>query len=389
MLAGLLGAIALAPLYWLLVPPRFRRDAAAAGSLVGLALYDLRLVVLLAGIVVLLFALMRVAATAKGVRGSLLSGGGLLLLVALFVWNKLAGQGAGALPSQSGLALLGVSYLVLKAAAALVETRRGAFADATFGEVLAWIVFLPTYPSGPMEDLDHFRRQTPVFSWIGMSHGLERILTGLVKALVGAHYIGEWAAPVFSSPETYDRPVLLLALYAYSLRFYLDFSGYSDIAVGLGALFGYEIEENFDNPFARRNLVQLWQRWHMTLTRWLRLYIFIPIARSLTRRGRGGDRLAAVAGQAGAMMVCGLWHGLEWNFAVWGLLQALGLIWVGLFARDIGRRLPRGLVSWWRESRTAYAASTALTFTAFSVSLIFVVADTRSAIDYLRLLAGC
>ena len=126
----------------------------------------------------------------------------------------------------------------------------------------------------------------------------------------------------------------------------------------------------------------------MTLTRWLRLYVFIPVVRSLTHRG-GGGRLDAVAGQVAAMTVCGLWHGLEWNFAVWGLLQALGLIWVGIFARDIGRRLPRGLVQWWRESRTAYAASTALTFTAFSVSLIFVVSDTRSAIDYLRLLAGC
>jgi D-alanyl-lipoteichoic acid acyltransferase DltB (MBOAT superfamily) len=388
MLAGLLGAIAVAPLYWLLVPPRFRRHAAVAGSLVGLALYDVRLVVFIPALAVLLFALMRAAASAKGTGGSVLNAGGLLLLVALFVWNKLAGQGVGALPSQSGLALLGVSYLVLKAAAALVEARRGAFADVTFGEFLAWVVFLPTYPSGPMEDLDHFRRQTPRFDWARASSGLERILTGLVKALIGAHYIGEFAAHVLTSPEAYGRPLLLLALYAYSLRFYLDFSGYSDVAIGLGALFGYEIEENFDNPFFRRNLVQLWQRWHMTLTRWLRLYIFIPIARLLTRRRRGADRLAAVAGQVGAMMVCGLWHGLEWNFAVWGLLQALGLIWVGIVARDVGRRLPRRMVSWWRESRTAYAVSTALTFTAFSVSLVFVVSDTRSAIHYLRLLAG-
>lgn len=388
MFVGLLGALAVVPLYWLLVPARFRLDAAIAGSLVGLAFYDVRLAVSLAVIVTVLFLLMRATVAAQGRTAWALSAGGLAALLALFVWNKLGGQGMGALPSQSGLALLGVSYLVLKAAAALVEVRRGAFADVTFREVLAWIVFLPTYPSGPMEDLDHFRTQIPMFDWVRLSAGLERILVGLVKALIAAHYLGLWAAPILASPDDHGRAVLLLALYAYSLCFYFDFSGYSDIAIGLGALYGWEIEENFDNPLIRRNLVQLWQRWHMTLTRWLRLYIFIPIARAMTRRIRRADRLAAVAGQVASMTVCGLWHGLTWNFAVWGLLQAMGLIWVGVFARDLGTRLPSGVVSWWRESRAAYVASAALTFTAFSLSLIFVVSDTPGGVAYLRRLFG-
>jgi D-alanyl-lipoteichoic acid acyltransferase DltB (MBOAT superfamily) len=88
------------------------------------------------------------------------------------------------------------------------------------------------------------------------------------------------------------------------------------------------------------------------------------------------------------MTVCGLWHGIAWNFAVWGLTQAAGLVWVGVLARDLGRRLPRGMVAWWRRSHVAYALSTALTFTAFSLSLVFVVADVPHALHYLRLVLG-
>ena len=140
---------------------------------------------------------------------------------------------------------------------------------------------------------------------------------------------------------------LLLAVYAFTLRFYFDFAGYSDVAIGLSAVFGVEIQENFDRSLLRRNLVHLCQRCHMTLTRWLRLYLFIPVSRSIMRRaGPGWDTPAIVLAQLVTMTFCGLWHGLGWNFAVWGVLQALGLVWVGLFARRVGRILPAPLISW-------------------------------------------
>ena len=123
------------------------------------------------------------------------------------------------------------------------------------------------------------------------------------------------------------------------------------------------------------------------LTRWLRLYLFVPVTRALIRQDVG-DRPAAATGQLAAMIFCGLWHGLQWNFVVWGLLNGLGLVWVGILARDIGRRLPQVVVRWWRESPVAYAISTALTFNVFALFVIFVVADVRSALGYLRLLVG-
>jgi alginate O-acetyltransferase complex protein AlgI len=387
MLLGLLAALAVAPLYWLLVPARFRREALVVASLGGLWLYDPRVVVLVVVVVLGLFGLMRALAGARDAGRAPLVVLGLAALAGLFLFNKLAGQQLVVLPSQSGLAFLGVSYLVLKAAAALIETARGTLRDFTVRDVLLWIVFLPAYPSGPMEDFEHFRRQAPAFDRGLVLPGLERILVGLVKALLGAHYLGEWAAPLLAAPESYGRGMLLLGLYASALRFYLDFSGYSDIAIGLGAVFGYEIEENFDHPFIRRNLAQLWQHWHMTLTRWLRLYLFVPVSRRLLRRrSRWGDVVPIAAGQIVAMTFCGLWHGLAWNFALWGLLQALGLIWVGVYARPLGRRLPEALVAWWRDSWSGYAISTTLTFTFFALAIIFVMTDTSSAIRYLRFL---
>ena len=161
MLQLLLGTLVVAPLYWLLVPARFRRDVLTLGSLLGLGLYDPRLPAVLLGVILLLFVAVRTSAGAGTARRRGLLVMGLLALVSFFVWNKLGGSGAGILPSQSGLVLVGVSYLVLKAAAALIEASRGSLRDAGFRDLVAWIVFLPTYPSGPIEELDHFRRQAP------------------------------------------------------------------------------------------------------------------------------------------------------------------------------------------------------------------------------------
>ena len=389
MVPGLVVAVALAPLYWLLVPERHRREFLVAASLVGLGLIELRLLAGVLGLSVALFAAVRAMRAGRTGGAWAIALVGIAGLLALFAWNKLGGPASGVLPSQSGLLFLGVSYLVLKAVALLVEAARGRVSELRFSELLAWIVFLPTYPSGPIEELDHFRSQRPSFDRERVLKGLERILFGLVKALVLSHYLGVWAGPVLEAPGQHAAPVVLLAVYAFAVRFYLDFAGYSDIAIGLSALFGIEIQENFDNPLVRRNLVQLWQRWHMTLTRWLRSYIFLPTSRALLRRGGGRwDRTGIAFGQLATMVACGLWHGIGWNFAIWGALQGIGLVFVGVFARDLGRRLPAGLVGWWRASPIAYAASALLTFNAFAISGVFLFLDFDSALHTLRALVG-
>ena len=387
MILGLLAAMLFAPLYWLAVPRQWRREALTVASLVALGFYDRRLPVLLIGLCAALFALLRAMRTTPERARAGLAALGLAGLAGLFLWNKLTGNQMSVLPSQSGLAFLGISFLVIKAAGALIDTARGTIPAYGFGAVAAWIVLLPTYPAGPMETLDHFADQSPSFDRARALGGLERILFGLVKALLVSAYLGIWAAPLLDAPDKYGPLVLLAGLYAFSLRFYFDFAGYSDIAIGLSALFGYDIDENFDHPFLRRNLAQLWQHWHMTLTRFLRTYLFMPVARRIMRHG-WGDRLGIAAGQIVAMTFCGLWHGVTWNFAVWGLLQAVGLIWVGTLARDLGRRMPPGLVGWWRRSWAAYALSLILTFNFFSFAVIFAMTDIGGATHYLaRLLS--
>ena len=382
MLPALVCALAVAPVFWLLVPDRWRRDALLVLSLVGLAIVDPWLLVLVGAVTAVVTFAVRTA------RGWWLAVPALALLVALFVFNKVAG-GGGLLPSQGGIVLLGVSYLVLKAAAALVDAARGRLTEASLLDVLGWIVFLPTYASGPIESLDHFRSQTPRASVDRVFGGLQRILFGLVKTLLLSHYLGVWASPILADPSAFGSGTLLLAAYAVILRFYFDFSGYSDLAIGVAAVYGIEIQENFDNPLVRRNLAQLWQRWHMTLTAWLRRYLFLPISRSILGRGaRSRDLLAFLVAQLVTMTFCGLWHGLGWNFLLWGLLQAVGLIWVGRPARAVGARLPDGILRFWRETPVGYALSAALTFNYFALTSVLVFTGLEGSLAYAAALVG-
>lgn len=389
MLPALLGALVLAPIFGLLVPERWRRDVLLAASLVGLAILDWRLPLLTGACAACVWAAVRTLGTSRVRRPSAVVVPGLLALVTLFVLNKTGGTG-GLLPSQGGLVLLGVSYLVLKAAAALVDAARGSLREARFADLLAWIVFLPTYTSGPIEELDHFRRQTPRPSLAGALAGLERILFGLVKTMLLSHHLGVWASPVLSEPGAHGALELMLAAYATTLRIYFDFAGYSDIAIGVSALFGMQIQENFDNPLTQRNLVLLWQRWHMTLTGWLRRYLFVPISRSLLRRGGGREAseiVAIGAAHAIAMTFCGVWHGLGWNFVLWGLLQALGMLWVAAVARPLARRtVPAPIHRAWATSVPGYALSALLTFHYFALTNILFFTGIEGAADFLTAL---
>ena len=388
MLLALLGALLFAPFFWLCVPLAWRRNALTLASLVGLGLIEPGLLVLVVAVAAGVWGVVALLAQGRVSRPAWLAVPALAILVALFLLNKLAGSG-GLLPSQGGLLFLGVSYLVLKAAAVVVDAARGRLREVGFGEMLAWIVFLPTYVSGPIEEFAHFRPQTPEPSRERVLGGLERILFGLVKTLLLSHYLGSWVTPILADPALHAPGVLLLAGYASVLRFYFDFSGYSDIAIGVSALFGIEIQENFDNPLVRRNLAQLWQRWHMTLTAWLRRYLFLPISRGIL--GPGGvarDTLALVTAQVVTMTFCGLWHGLGWNFLLWGLLQAVGLIWVGRPARAVGGYLPARVRAFWRESPLGYALSVALTFHYFALTSVLVFTDIdRAGVYALSLLA--
>lgn len=218
MLLGLCAAIALAPLYWLAVPARWRRDAIAAASLLALALYDPRLPPLLLVVTLTLAGALRLMAAGDARRRLALGSAAMAALLALFAWNKLAGGGLNVLPTQGGVLFLGVSFLVLKMAGAVIEGARGTLGAARLPDLLAWLVFLPTYPSGPMETFAHFRDQAPAWDQRRGLGGLERILFGLVKALVFGQQLALWIDPVLAAPASVHPALLLLAIYGLADR---------------------------------------------------------------------------------------------------------------------------------------------------------------------------
>lgn len=391
MLPSLFCVLALAPIYWFLVPERLRKDFILVGSLIGLGIYDWRLVCALVLLVGLLYGAIRQLARTEKPRRIYIVLPAFALLFGLFATNKMSLSDAlsGPLETQGGLVFLGVSYFVLKATAVLVDAKRGSLVDPSYFALLRWMSFLPIYPSGPIEPFKHFDEQDPRVDRDRVGRGFERILFGCFRALVLSSALATWSQPILADPSGHEPVVLLLAVYAFNLRIYLDFAGYSDIAIGLAAVYGYEVKENFDNPLIRRNLVAFWQHWHMTLTQWMRTYLFTPFTRTVMRKGGPRwDDPAIIAGQIITMVAVGLWHGLAIEFALWGFLNALGLIWVGLLAPRLGSRLPTGLLTWWRDSRLGYGISVLITLNTFSFFTLTCAMPIQDLGGYLAAMLG-
>jgi D-alanyl-lipoteichoic acid acyltransferase DltB (MBOAT superfamily) len=153
---------------------------------------------------------------------------------------------------------------------------------------------------------------------------------GLFKKFVVADGLALAALNATNAAQVHSTGWLWVLLYAYSLQIFFDFSGYTDIAIGLGRLVGIALPENFNAPYLKPNLTQFWNNWHMTLTQWFRAYYFNPLTRSLRSSVRtGGRKLSAAViifvTQLTTFVLIGLWHGITWNFVLWGAWHGLGL----------------------------------------------------------------
>jgi D-alanyl-lipoteichoic acid acyltransferase DltB (MBOAT superfamily) len=194
------------------------------------------------------------------------------------------------------------------------------------------------------------------------ARGLWRIATGLAKKLVIGDYLAQAVVNrVFATPERFTALEVVLAVYGYAAQIYADFSGYSDIAIGSAALFGYELPENFDAPYLASNLREFWHRWHITLSTWLRDYIYKPL---------GGSRVTPLKTYRNVlvtMMLGGLWHGASWNFVIWGALHGAALAATRIRQRARGEQ---------PSSRLMTAMKTLATFHFVCLAWIFFRAPT-------------
>lgn len=261
-----------------------------------------------------------------------------------FVAATLAGL-IGALPWQISVALpLGISFFVFQKVAFLADARRGAPGRPPPLDFVFFVMFFPQLIAGPIvrhhELLPQLRRspRRPGM-WENLGRGAVLFVVGMVKKIGLADTLAPGADRLFAAAlagQAFGLAEAWQAAITFGLQIYFDFSGYSDMAIGLALMFGLALPFNFDAPYRAASLSDFWRRWHMTLSRLLRDYLYIPL---------GGNR-AGLARQVFnllvTMLLAGLWHGAAWTFVAWGGLHGLGLAVGAAWART-GRRLPPGL----------------------------------------------
>ncbi len=258
--------------------------------------------------------------------------------------NGLGRLGVDVQPAVLDITLpIGISFFTFQAVGYLIDLRRGAFDRAlSLLDTAFFLSFFPQLVAGPIiraTDMAPQIRVRPDPRSIPVGEALGLIAVGLVKKVLVSSYLAtNLVDPVFAVPGDHSRLEVLLAVYGYAIQIYADFSGYTDIAIGCALLLGFRFPANFDAPYRALSLQEFWRRWHISLSTWLRDYLYIPLGGE--RRGRllTGRNLLVT------MVLGGLWHGAAWTFVAWGAAHGLLLV----AERALGRLpwpqgLPRGV----------------------------------------------
>jgi alginate O-acetyltransferase complex protein AlgI len=219
---------------------------------------------------------------------------------------------------------VGVSFFTFQAISYTVDVYRRNIETASTTDVAVYLSFFPHLVAGPIVRAREFIPQLQEARDAGrvpVGPAVLLIALGLVKKVALADYLARTVVdPVFAVPQAYAAPDVLLAAYAYAAQIYCDFSGYTDIAIGLALLMGYVFPQNFDRPYRALGFRDFWRRWHMTLSRFLRDFLYIPLG------GNRGGRLFTARNLMITMVLGGLWHGAAWPFVLWGAFHGAGLV---------------------------------------------------------------
>ena len=219
---------------------------------------------------------------------------------------------------------VGISFYTFQSISYIVDVYKGRVSPTeTWIEYLFFLSYFPALVAGPIVRADYFLPQIQNRDHASrqeMAAGLWLIILGLVKKAVVADYIAQYNDLIFASPTGYSGLESLMGVVGYVVQIYCDFSGYSDMAIGISAIMGFRLTKNFDFPYKSRNLTDFWRRWHISLSTWLRDYVYIPLGGN--RRGT----LRTYVNNFLTMLVGGLWHGAAWKFVIWGGMHGVGLI---------------------------------------------------------------
>lgn len=241
---------------------------------------------------------------------------------------------------------LGISYYTFQSISYLVTIYNNKTMKFTWSELLLYLSFFPTLTSGPIIRPDSLK------SIDGISIGaypqimtitprqiirpalaMSLIISGIAKKWVVAGLLANTiVSPIFENPTQYSSLGILTAIYGYTLQLFMDFSGYTDMALGIAMLLGFQLPSNFNNPLSAYNIKDFWSRWHITLSTWIRDYIYIPL---------GGNKKGFVRTQIcviTAMVLSGVWHGSGWNFFLWGLAHGIAIVWLNCLDKIFQRK---------------------------------------------------
>jgi D-alanyl-lipoteichoic acid acyltransferase DltB (MBOAT superfamily) len=285
---------------------------------------------------------------------------------------------------------LGFSYIAFRLLHTIHDRASGHLPSVSLSEYMVYVIFFPAVTAGPIDRIDRFIRdlRSPLeLTSDDIGESGKRLLVGLFKKFAVADLLAMVALNATNALQVHSTGWAWILLYAFALQIFFDFSGYTDIAIGLGRLLGIRLPENFNAPYLKPNLTQFWNNWHMTLTQWFRAYFFNPVTRAL----RSGEKslpipVIILLTQTATMVLIGLWHGATLNFVAWGMWHGLGLFVHNRWS-ELTRARYTALSPQWKS--VLNAGGMVLTFNFVALGWVFfALPGLAISANYFRILFG-
>ena len=297
----------------------------------------------------------------------------------IYITGWLAFRYANLLPGVHWLFPLGISFYTFQALSYLTEIYwQEEEPEENLADFMIYMLFFMKFLSGPIERardmLPQLKSGKPV-AYPSIVYGMKLIVVGLIKKLILADYISPYIDGIFNSIHTASGIQLLMACLLYPVELYGDFSGYTDIALGGACMLGFKLSPNFNRPFIAQTTAEFWRRWHMSLSFWVRDYLYLPLSSGMRRWGQWGVFLSLSLTFAGL----GAWHGAEWNYIIYGLIQGLIIFY------EMKTAMIRNKIKNWIGNPLFTTLSILRTYLLFAFSLIFFRLESVSdALYYIR-----
>jgi alginate O-acetyltransferase complex protein AlgI len=255
-----------------------------------------------------------------------------------FIIDNLIYSGISGLPVLKIVMPAGLSFFIFQAISYNIDVyRRNSRFEKNPVYVILFICMFPQLISGPLVRYHQMQEQLKQrsFNFERFTEGIRRFIIGLAKKVLIANQLSLLVTKIIDTNISLISPaVAWIGIIAFTLQLFFDFAGYTDMAIGVGKMLGFDLPENFNFPYISRSISEFWRRWHMTLSAWLRDYLFMPLSLNMKRWGKTGVFIALMI----TFTICGMWHGATWNFLIWGALQG---VFLGLEQLFLGKYLAR------------------------------------------------